>query len=131
MIEETDENEMIAQAHQRGREETLELLVSVLRWMDKSGNSRRNGLRNRAITLLYLLSPDYSRFQQTDLLLRFRLRNKQLINREIQDFRETFQVNDSRLFTDDGRRSLAMAYAARNESDREHKPDTARNAAAA
>jgi|SRR5215831_7508944 len=113
-IETTDE---FTEGRNLGRAEALEFLIAILRWMDGHGRGRATGLRNRAIVVSFLLNPDYRDFNQSDLLLRYGLVNRQLLNREIQYFRAAFPFVDSRLWSDSARRSLARSYHERNDTN--------------
>jgi hypothetical protein len=104
----TDEFE---QGRQAGRNETLQMFVAILRWLDVDGRSRATGIQNLAFVLLYLFHPDYRAMRQTDLLLRFDIQSKQLLNREIRYFKRAFPgYRDSRFFTPEGCASIARSY---------------------
>jgi hypothetical protein len=110
-----DDTEQFQLGLERGRTEGLNLLRDLLDWCDKRGYATRDGIRNRAICLIWLFSVRYKTFHQVDLRMRFNIRFKQLLNRELRHFKETFPTHiDTRFFSERGRQALARSYRARH-----------------
>jgi hypothetical protein len=110
-----DDTEQFQAGLEQGRTEGLTLLRDLLDWADRHGKANKKGLRNRCIALVWLFSTRYRTFRQVDLRMRYGLRTKQIVHRELRSFKEAFPKHaDTRFFSLVGRASLVRSYRERH-----------------
>jgi hypothetical protein len=107
----TELKELFAYAYRRGREDERSGWIKRLQWADRWGSVSLEGWAVRSAIINWRWNPEYKNTSQAGLRKRYGFSKKQLVNREVSDYRDTFKnEHDPRLYSEEAREAYAVRF---------------------